>query len=85
MPEFEKTVKKALIDKDLTMGMLAERLGISIAYVSDLIKGKRRNQKQIDRICDELNIVQESVEKAGDLYYQAYREAADETEKGAAI
>lgn len=56
MPEFEKTVKKALIDRDMTMGTLADRLGISIAYVSDLIKGKRSNKGQIDRICSELNI-----------------------------
>lgn len=61
MPEFEKVVKKALIDHDLTMGMLADRLGISIAYVSDLIKGKRNNKNQIERICCELQIDTEAV------------------------
>lgn len=56
MPEFEKAVKKALIDRDMTMGALADRLGISISYVSDIIKGKRMNQRQIDRICNFLEI-----------------------------
>lgn len=71
MPKFEKEVKKALIDHDLTMGMLADRLGISIAYVSDLIKGKRTNKTQISRICRELHI--DAGEMLGD------------TEKGAAV
>lgn len=50
MSEFEKRVKKALIDRDMTMTDLAEALGITISYVSDLTKGKRKNQAQIDKI-----------------------------------
>lgn len=56
MSEFEKQVKKALIDRDLTMGDLAEALGISLSYVSDLIKEKRNNEEQIARIKDFLNL-----------------------------
>lgn len=56
MPSFEKTVKKALIDNEMTMGMLAAKLGVSLSYVSDLVKGKRNNALQIKRICTELNI-----------------------------
>lgn len=56
MSEFEKQVKKALIDRNMTMGDLAEALGISISYVSDLIKEKRNNEDQIARIKDFLNL-----------------------------
>lgn len=56
MSEFEKQVKKALIDRNMTMGDLAEALGISLSYVSDLIKEKRNNEKQIARIKDFLNL-----------------------------
>lgn len=56
MSEFEKQVKKALIDRNMTMGDLAEALGISLGYVSDLIKGKRTNAEQIRRIQDFLEL-----------------------------
>ena len=56
MSEFEKQVKKALIDRNMTMGDLAEPLGISLSYVSDLIKEKRNNEEQIARIKDFLNL-----------------------------
>lgn len=56
MSEFEKQVKIALIQKNMTMGDLAEQLGITISYVSDLLKGKRTNQVQIDRIREFLNL-----------------------------
>ena len=56
MSEFEKQLKKALIDRNMTMGDLAEALGISLSYVSDLIKEKRNNEEQIARIKDFLNL-----------------------------
>ena len=56
MSEFEKQVKKALIDRNMTMGDLADALGISISYVSDLVKNKRNNEGQIARIKDFLNL-----------------------------
>lgn len=56
MSEFEKQVKKALIDRNMTMSDLAEALGISLSYVSDLIKEKRNNKEQIARIKDFLNL-----------------------------
>lgn len=56
MSDFEKEVKHALIDKNMTMSDLASNLGISISYVSDLLKNKRGNEKQIQRIKDFLNI-----------------------------
>ncbi len=56
MSEFEKQVRKALIDRDMTMTDLAITLGISISYLSDLLKSKRKNQTQIDRIKGFLNL-----------------------------
>ncbi|MBR5949244.1 MAG: helix-turn-helix transcriptional regulator [Clostridia bacterium] len=56
MANLEKEVKKALIDHEMTMGDLANELGISISYVSDLIKGKRTNDGQIKRIVCRLGL-----------------------------
>jgi predicted transcriptional regulator len=40
----------------MTMGDLAEALGITISYVSDLIKEKRTNKEQLQRIKNFLNL-----------------------------
>ena len=56
MSEFEKQVRIRLIEMNMTMGNLADELGISISYLSDLMKGKRTNQIQIDRIKEFLNL-----------------------------
>ena len=56
MSEFEKQVRHALIDSDMTMTDLANELGISVSYVSDLLKKKRENQEQLQRIKDFLGI-----------------------------
>lgn len=56
MSEFEKAVKKALIDHEMTMQDLADVLGITVSYVSDLIKGKRSNTLQIAKICSFLGV-----------------------------
>ena len=56
MSEFEKQVRHALIDRDMTMTDLANELGLSVSYVSDLLKKKRENQEQLQRIKDFLGI-----------------------------
>lgn len=56
MSEFEKAVKIALIERNMTMQDLADALGITISYVSDLIKEKRNNAQQIARIKDFLGL-----------------------------
>lgn len=56
MSDFERAVRHALIDHDMTMTDLANELGISNSYVCDLVKGKRENQEQIQRIKDFLGI-----------------------------
>ena len=56
MERFEKDVKIALIEREMSQQKLADRLGISLSYLGDLIKGKRKNDKQIERIKQELEI-----------------------------
>ena len=51
-----KPLWKLLIDRDMTMTDLANELGITISYVSDLLKGKRTNQEQLQRIKEFLEI-----------------------------
>lgn len=50
MFSFEKKVRHALIDLDMTAAQLATRLGISSPYLSDLLKGKRKNEEKIEEI-----------------------------------
>ena len=45
-----------LIDHDMTMQDLADALGITISYVSDLIKGKRKNELQLAKITSFLGL-----------------------------
>ncbi|MFA5385964.1 MAG: helix-turn-helix transcriptional regulator [Eubacteriales bacterium] len=58
MSDFEKIVRKALIDKGLTVKKLAEDMGISPAYLYDIIKGNRPGTKQKEKIAQilELNV-----------------------------
>lgn len=56
MSDFKKQVRHALIDKDSNMTELSNELGISQSYVSDILAGKRSNQRQIDRIKKHLDI-----------------------------
>lgn len=49
--EWCKAVKKALIDKDLEMNTMAERLGVSRDELSIVVRGKKKD----DRIINELN------------------------------
>lgn len=48
------------IDRNMTLTDLAEALGISLSYVSDLIKEKRTNEDQLARIKNFLNLSDES-------------------------
>lgn len=52
-------VKVKLVEKDLTMAKLAKELGMSAAYLSDIINGKKdgpKAQEHIKRIKKILNI-----------------------------
>ncbi|AEY65384.1 DNA-binding protein [Clostridium sp. BNL1100] len=50
MTVFEKEVRKALIDKDMTVNKLAEEMGISSCYLIDILKGNRTGKKQKTKI-----------------------------------
>lgn len=48
--EFEKQVRHALIDHQMTLTDLANELGVSVSYVYELIKGTRKSEEQKEKI-----------------------------------
>ncbi|NLY20706.1 MAG: helix-turn-helix transcriptional regulator [Tissierellia bacterium] len=40
--EFEVEVKEAMLRKGITMTDIANELGVSVGYVSDIVKGNRK-------------------------------------------
>lgn len=56
MSEFEKEMRKALIDRDLTIKDLSKELGISQAYLYDILKGNRPGAKHKEKIAKMFNL-----------------------------
>ncbi|GKX27877.1 hypothetical protein SH1V18_03570 [Vallitalea longa] len=56
MTEFEKTVRKALIDKEMSISELAKKLGISLTYLYDILNSSRKAEKQKKKILNILDI-----------------------------
>ena len=56
MNEFEKAVRKALIDKDMKLTDLANHLGISLTYLYDILAGNRKAEHQKKKIIEVLNL-----------------------------
>ncbi len=56
MNEFEKKVRKKLIDKDMKLSDLANSLEISLAYLYDILNGSRKATKQRTKIIELLEI-----------------------------
>lgn len=56
MSDFEKKVRHALIDKDMTAPELAKQLGITNAYLNDLLKNKRYGENMRAKIVEYLGI-----------------------------
>ena len=54
--EFEKKVRIGLIKKGMTVTSLAEELGVSVSYVYELMKGTRKNEDQLAKIRNILDI-----------------------------
>jgi predicted transcriptional regulator len=50
MSEFEKQVRHALLDREMSLSDLAELLGISVSYIYEIIKGTRKAEDQKQRI-----------------------------------
>lgn len=55
---FELLVKTQLIKKSLTISKIAQEMGISVAYLSDIIRGNRKSLSRKQELCKilELNI-----------------------------
>ena len=56
MSEFEKQVRHALIDHNMGMTELAEKLEISVSYLYDILTGSRKAEHQKQRIRQLLSI-----------------------------
>ena len=56
MNEFEKAVRKALIDKDMRLTDLADAIGISLTYLYDILNGNRKAEHQKKKIIEILNL-----------------------------
>ena len=56
MNEFEKAVRKALIDKDMKLTDLAEAIGISLTYLYDILAGNRKAEHQKKKIIEILEL-----------------------------
>lgn len=56
MSNFEKAVRKALIDRDMKLTDLAEQLGISLTYLYDILNGGRKASNQRQRIIEILEL-----------------------------
>lgn len=59
MSDFEKLVRKALIDKEMSMKELAEAMNVSVSYVHDILKGKRNAETVRTKIIQFLDIAYE--------------------------
>ena len=56
MNEFEKAVRKALIDKDMKLTDLADTIGISLTYLYDILNNNRKAEHQKKKIIEILNL-----------------------------
>lgn len=54
--DFEISVKSELLKNKITLTALAKKLGISVAYCSDIVKGNRNAQHLRKKICEILEI-----------------------------
>lgn len=53
---FGKEVEKALIDRDMTKSELAKKLGITQAYLTDILKGTREGTERKKQIAEYLGL-----------------------------
>lgn len=69
--DFKKEVRKALIDRDMSMSDLANGLNISVSYVSELLSGTRSNEEKIKEILAYLSL-EDLFEKKEDSHSHDY-------------
>lgn len=60
--KFNIKVQTALILQEMTMTELAKKLGISVSYLSDIVKGNRKGEKHKKKIAELLGFSYESKE-----------------------
>ena len=56
MNEFEKAVRKALIDRDMKLTDLANVIGISLTYLYDILAANRKAEHQKKKIIEILEL-----------------------------
>ena len=56
MSDFEKEVRKTLIDRGMSMSDLASELGVSASYVYDILSGRRDATDTRQKIVDFLGL-----------------------------
>ena len=56
MSEFERAVRHALVDRDMSLTDLANELGISVSYIYEIIHGTRKADDQKKRIREFLGL-----------------------------
>ncbi len=57
MNNFEKAVRKALIDREMKLTDLTNALGISLTYPYDIMNGSRKAEHQKKKIIEILELV----------------------------
>lgn len=67
--EFGAYVAQKRIEKDVRLKPIAERLGVSVTYLSDIIKGRRNppDIEGLEALAEVLNLSQEEREEMLDL------------------
>ncbi|OZV10753.1 transcriptional regulator [Tissierella sp. P1] len=58
--DFGVEVRGVMLKKGITMTSLAKELGISVTYLSDILRGTRKGAKQRKRIVQALGMEQAS-------------------------
>ncbi len=61
MNDLGKLIKKNLIDKGMTQGELASRIGVSEKYLSRIVRGERGPGKYVPALARELNVPEETI------------------------
>ena len=56
MTDYEKKVRKALIDRDMNLSDLAAETGVSVTYLYDILSGARKATKLRQEINDFLGL-----------------------------
>lgn len=56
MNDFEKAVRKALIDRNMKLTDLADAIGISLTYLYDILNSNRKAEHQKKKIIKTLEL-----------------------------